>query len=500
MAGLRSRLTGAFGRLGTSLRRTCSPQALKSLFTTRSFTAGGYTALTSVVVIAIAIVVVLAVEALPTAYTNIDISEAQTTTISEETEEYLSQLEDDITIYLIATEGDEDEYIQVLLERYAAASDHVVIEQRDPELYPGFTSQYTSDSLSDNSLIITCGDSSKVLDYYDIYTLNTATYSYEFSGESVITSAIKSLTGTEMPKIYLLTGHGEADLTETYSSFISSVEQANIEIEELNLLSEGSVPDDADAVIMYAPQSDLSDDETDALLEYIDSGGGFMLVTDYLRTDMPNVDTVMDSYGLEAVDGLVIEGDASRYVSGYPYYILPTIESSDITQNLYDSNSYILAGLAHGIQEIDEYRSTLVIYPLLSTSTSTYVKADPANAETLEQEDDDVAGSVMLGAAVTEEVDDDTESRVVWISSTYFLDESLDLTVGGSNSEFMLSAVAWAAGSDVDTSSISGKDLGITTIVMDSATSTMLSVIVVGVIPLALLAAGFIVWRSRRVK
>ena len=500
MAHLTSRLKESIGRRTKSLRHTLSLQNLKALFTARSFTAGGYTAISSVAVIAIAIVVVLAVEALPTAYTNIDISEAQTTTISEETEEYLSELEDDITIYLIATEGEEDEYIQVLLERYAAASDHITVEQRDPDLYPGFTSQYTSESLSDNSLIIVCGDSFKVLDYYDIYTLNSATYSYEFSGESVITSAIKALTGAEMPKIYLLTGHGETDLTESYSSFISSVEQANIEVEELNLLSEGSVPEDADAVIMYAPQSDLSDDETEALLEYIESGGGFMLVTDYLRSDMPNVDTVMDSYGLEAVDGLVIEGDASCYISGYPYYILPTIESSDITQDLYDSNSYILAALAHGIQEIDEYRSTLTITPLLSTSSSAYVKADPANAETLEQEDGDTSGSFMLGAAVTEEVDDDAESRVVWISSTYFLDENLDLTVGGSNSEFMLSAVAWTAGSDTDTSSISSKDLGITTILMDSATSTTLSVIVVGVIPLALLAAGFIIWRSRRVR
>ncbi len=489
-----SKRPSVFALLAATLRRTFSPKNLKTLFTTRSFTAGGYTALSSVAVIAIAAIVVLAVEALPTSYTSIDISEAQTTSISEETEEYLAELEQDVTIYLIATEGAEDDYLQVLLERYAAASSYITVEQRDPGLYPGFVSQYTSESLSENSLIIVSDDSSKVLDYYDIYTLSSTTYSYEFSGESAITSAIKALTGAEMPTIYLLTGHGESDLP---TSFATTVSQASIETIELNLLTEGSVPEDADAVVMYNPQSDLSEDEAAALLEYIEAGGGFMLITDYLRSDMPNLDTVMDSYGLEAQDGLVLEGDASSYVSGFPYYLLPTIAESDITQDLYESGSYILAPLAHGIATIESYRSSLTITTLLSTSDSAYL-VDSATMEELE--DEDAYGSTMLGVVVTETVGDDAQSRVVWISSAEILNDSVDQLVGGSNSSFMLSALSWAANADDAVSSLSGKDLGISTIVMDSSTATALSVIVVGVIPVALLAIGFFIWRSRRVR
>lgn len=492
-----SRIKERAARPFARARHTFTKENLRALFTARSFTAGSYTAATSLIVIAIAVVAVMAVEALPATYTNIDISQGQTTSISEETQEYLAGLEQDVTIYLVATEGEEDEYLQVLLDKVSAASSHITVEQKDPALYPGFTSQYTSEEVSDNSLIITCGESSKVLDYYNIYTLNSATYSYEFGGEASVISAIKSLTGAEMPKVYTLTGHGESELP---SSTQSDVELANIESEELNLLSEGSVPEDADAVIMYAPQSDLSDDELDALLEYIQNGGSFMLITDYLRADMPNIDTVMDGYGLQAVDGLVVEGDGSYALSGYPYYLLPTIESSDITDDLTGASSFVLFPLAHGIQEIDEYRSTLTITPLLSTSDDAYVKADPANAQTLDQEEGDTQGSVMLGAAVTEEVDDETESRVIWLSSTTFTDEQIDLRVGGTNSQLMLNAISWLSGADSDSSSITSKDLGTTTITMDSSTSTMLSVLVVGIIPLVMLAAGFKVWRSRRSK
>ena len=498
MAGRISGLVSRANRLQNAFRHTFSRQHLKSLFTARTFTAGGYTAVSCLVVLAIAVVVVLAVEALPASYTSIDISQSQTTSISDETKDYLADLDDDVTIYLIATEGEEDEYIQVLLEKYEAANSHVAIEQKDPALYPGFTSQYTSDDLNENSLIVECGDSFKVLDYYDIYTLNSATYSYEFGGEASITSAIKAVTGADAPVIYTLAGHGESELP---ADIESDIELANMQTAELNLLSEGSVPDDADAVIMYAPQTDISDDEKEALLEYIQGGGSFMLVTDYLRADMPNVDDLMDSYGLEAVDGLVVEGNMSYALSGYPYYLLPTIGSSEVTEDLSGANAYVLFPLAHGIKEIDEYRSTLSIDPLLSTSENAYVKADPENAQTLNQEDGDETGLFMLGAAITEDVEGDgneeLQSRVIWLSSTTFLDSQIDMRVGGSNSSLMLSSVSWLAGVE-DSTAISSKDMGSTSITLDSSTAATLSFVVVAVIPLVFLAIGFKVWRSRR--
>lgn len=417
MAGRVSRIGAAVKRIASGMRESLSRENLKRLFTARSFTVGGYTAATCLAVLAIAIVAVMVVEALPATYTSIDISEDQTTSISDETREYLGGLEQDVTIYLIATEGEEDEYIQALLDKYADASDHVAVVQKDPALYPGFTSQYTSSELNDNSVIVESGDSYKVLDYCDIYTLNTATYSYEFGGEASITSAIKSVTGAETATVYVLSGHGESELPD---DVLSDIELASMQTAELNLLSEGNVPDDADAVIMYAPQSDLSDDEKDALLDYLQEGGSFMLITDYLSADMPNVDEVMDSYGLEAVDGLVVEGDSSYALSGYPYYLLPSIGSSDITADLSGGNTYVLFPLAHGIREIDEYRSSLEIEPLLTTSSDAYVKADPENVQTLEQEDGDESGQFMVGAAVSEDLGDDAETRVVWLGSTTF--------------------------------------------------------------------------------
>ena len=60
---------------------------------------------------------------------------------------------------------------------------------------PKFTSEYTDEEVSSNSLIIVCGDRSKVVDYNNIYesSIDYNTYSYTtsgFDGEGQITSAI----------------------------------------------------------------------------------------------------------------------------------------------------------------------------------------------------------------------------------------------------------------------------------------------------------------------
>lgn len=479
-----------------SARRSFSRENIKSLFTARSFTAGGYTAVSCVAVIAIAAAAVALVESLPSTWVKIDLSEDQSTSLSEETIDMIEGLQDEVTIYFVSEEGEEDEYVQLILDKYADSSDKLDVVQKDPVLYPTFTDQYTSSELEDGSLIITCSDEFEIVSYDDMYTLNTSTYSYDFNAEAAITGAINSLISDDLPTVYLLTGHGEADLP---SDITSDLEAVNIELAQLNLLSEGTVPEDADAVVMYAPTSDLSEEEESALLAYLEDGGSFLLMTDYDDSDLPRIANVMNAYGVEAVEGLVVEGDSGYYLSGYPYYLLPTIESHEATGDLSEANSYVLFPLAHGITALDQYRSTLVISPLLSTSSSAYVKADPETIETLQQESDDVSGETMLGVAVSEALDEG-ETRVVWFSSTAFLDSQIDMRVGGANSELFTSSLTWLCDAGDSVVSLASKSTGVTVLAVDASAASMLSVFLVGIVPLFFLVVGFRIWRTRRTR
>jgi hypothetical protein len=87
------------------------------------------------------------------------------------------------------------------------------------------------------------------------------------------------------------------------------------------------VPDDADCVFVYSPQSDISEDEKNILMEYLKAGGSMMLITDVSKsgTAFTNLDALMEYYGVTAVNGIVVEGDQDHYVYSRPYYLLPDL-------------------------------------------------------------------------------------------------------------------------------------------------------------------------------
>lgn len=155
---------------------------------------------------------------LPTKYTQIDVSSEKLYTIGSQTEVVVKNLESEVNIYYICQSGQEDDTLKKMLERYDDLSDKITVEEKDPVLYPNFTSQYTSDKVVDNSLIVVSGEKSKVISFDTIYEseMNYSTYAYDttgFDGEGQLTSAISYVTSDNLPILYTLEGHSEVELS-----------------------------------------------------------------------------------------------------------------------------------------------------------------------------------------------------------------------------------------------------------------------------------------------
>ena len=99
-----------------------------------------------------------------------------------------------------------------------------------------------------------------------------------------------------------------------------------------------------------------------------------------------------------------MEGDTGHYIMQRPYYIVPTIDSSDITSDIKSNNRYVLAPISQPVKTLSDYRDTLQISSLLSTSDEAYIKTDVQNMTTYEKEDSDEEGSFQVGVSVTEQV------------------------------------------------------------------------------------------------
>ena len=161
---------------------------------------GIYASAVTVLVVVLAVLLNLIVRAVPTKYTEFDLSEAGLYTLSDSSRDIAHALTQDVTIYYLAETGSEDAIITKLLDRYASESSHIKWETKDPAVYPTFAAQYGVQSAENGSLVLVSGEKSAVLaasdlydyDYSDYYT--TGSYSVTFGGENKLTAAIYRIT------------------------------------------------------------------------------------------------------------------------------------------------------------------------------------------------------------------------------------------------------------------------------------------------------------------
>ena len=288
----------------------------------RVFRSGVWSAAIASAVIVLAVLVNLIVRAIPSRYTEFDLSEAGLYTLSESSRQVADDLTQDVTIYYLAQTGNEDQIISKLLDKYAAQSSHITWELKDPAVYPTFAAQYGAQDLTSGGLILVCGEQSKVLDAAELYDYDYSDYAttgaanVTFDGESRITSAIYQLTSGESRHVYYTTNHGEQALTSTLTD---ALESQNLTVSALDLLSQ-TIPEDCDLLVINDPAQDFSGagslvDELGQLRSYLSNGGRMLLLTDsYYST--PNLDAVMAEFGLTRTEGLVVEGDTNHYLNG----------------------------------------------------------------------------------------------------------------------------------------------------------------------------------------
>ena len=461
---------------------------------------GSYTMVMSVIFIAVVIVINMIVSTIPSKYSEIDISSQKLYSIGDETKEMLKDLEKDVTIYQIAQSGSEDENIANLLKKYEDESKHIKVEQKDPVVNPKFVSQYTSDDLSANSLIVVCGDRNKVIDYNNMYetSIDYQTYSSQttgFDGEGQITSAIGYVTSENLPVLYTVEGHGEKDMD---SSIKEDIEKANMDIKSLNLLTEGSVPDDADCLFIDSPSTDFSSDEKDAIIEYLENGGKAMIFSDYTTEDMPNFDAILENYGVQRVDGVVFEGDNRHYAMQMPYYLVPTINSTDASSETASAGYYVLVPYAQGIKQLEDVRDTVKIESILTTSDQAYSKTD-LNSNTIEKEDGDVEGPFDLGVSITESLDDDKETQIVYYSTSNLMDSQTNQMVSGGNEKLIMESLKWMTDTEESASvSIPSKSLEVSYLTITDYDAAFWKICTIALIPGIFLVIGFVVWIKRR--
>lgn len=460
-----------------------------------AFRAGSYSLMVSALVLAILVVVNIFVSSLPSSMTKYDISATKLYSITSNTKVVVNALDQDVTIYWIVQSGQEDAVIENLLSKYEALSDHIKVEKRNPDVYPTFAQQYTSETVMNNSLVVECGDRSRYIGYDDIYLQETDMYSYSYStsfdGEGAITSAIDYVISDELPQLYVLEGHGEAELPSTFSE---QIEKDNMEVSSLSLLTADEVPEDAACLIIYAPQSDISEEELDMLSDYVSDGGKLLVMSGPVQDgSLSSLNSLLESYGVTVTDGIVVESDREHYAFQAPYILLPDMTSHAITDSLIEENYFVLMPISQGLTMED---SSGTVTSLLTTSAYSYSKADAYDLETYEKEGGDTDGPFALAVSI----EDSSGGGIVWFASSSFLEDMYNAFSSGANGDIAMNALSSLVG-ESEAMAIRSKSLNYNYLTISESTSSLLKATMIGIFPLVYFGIGvYVIVRRRRLQ
>lgn len=458
------------------------------------------------IVVALTVVVNLIASALPETYTQIDATSQKLYSITEDTEKYLDTLKDDVTLYVMVNKNSKDDNVDRTLQKYASASKHVKVKYVDPNVSPTFASKYTDSDVTSNSIIVVCGDRSKVIDYNsDIYEYSyDSSYNYSVTGydcEGQVTAAIQYVTSESTTNVYELTGHDESTLSGDFSEVF---QKRFMNVGSLSLLTVDAIPEDCQALFITAPQSDLSEDDLSKLSQYLGNGGKIYLSIDYSKwNDLTNFKKLLSDNNIETTESLLAETDRSYYYQS-PFYLLPNVENTEVSSSVVGMTQ-VFVPYSVGLTYTGEDDSNVTSF--MTTSDTTIAKAaaniaavqsqaDAANIASVQ--DGDTQGQYSLGMMVTNE----NGGELCVLGSAMMCTDSANQIVSGHNATLFNGIVNALVTTDDGNSDnavvIAAKDYTVSNLTV-SANAMLVYGILWGIfMPIALIIIGIIVWARRR--
>jgi ABC-2 type transport system permease protein len=251
------------------------------------------------------------------------------------------------------------------------------------------------------------------------------------------------------------------------------------------------IPEDASCLVIYSPASDISEEEKEMLSDYVENVGKLMVMAGPVEDgSLENLYSLLADYGVETVDGIVVEGDRNHYAFQAPYVLMPDVNSDEITDSLIDEHYYPILPISQALIVNGDNEN---VTALLTTSEDSFSKAAGYSLSTYEKEEDDTDGPFALAVSIT----CGNDGQIVWFSSSSFLDDTYNSYSSGANVDLGMNAMSSLIG-ESEAMAIRSKSLNYNYLTISASTSSLLKMLMIGVFPLAYLGIGIAVSLRRR--
>lgn len=497
---------------------------------------GGY----SIGIIAIALACLILVNILFSALGNrislkLDLSFSGENSISEENAEFIKSIEKPVSLTVCATEADySGGYMDMYAQQYLGVYDEggyysqtVRLINLYKELNQNISVDYLDLSSTAGSAIVSefpsifYGDiivrhtdnegnaTSKVVAFEDIYNYeDTSGYGYYYSItanrlESALSSAINSCLSGESKSAALIATYSDKDIFETM--FGSQLKLNGFEVTEIsnNIVTE--IPENTDQLYIIAPTKDMLPDELTVINNWLYNGGNrgrsLIFIPSTSVANLPNLVEFLKEWGVSYSDGILYETNSSNHYSGSPTTLVAFNNETEL-KIANESKSYILG---HNLPMTTAYETYSTKKTDIIVSTSDSVVAAPLGISNEWTPSADLTRQSYPNLIVTTDSDvigeDLKSSYVAAFSSFDFIYSQWAQYSQLGNIETALNTAVFAAGFATDSQLLFlDKTVAVESFAdkVSEAGAITIRIIFMILVPLALVAAGVIIWLRRR--
>lgn len=452
--------------------------------------------------------------------------------------------------------------ISETISKYQGYSDHISVTYfdttKDPDILSKYQDLYAGD-ISSNQIIVTSGDRIKVYSLTDMFEIDQDKYqSYYygyaslsdcitgFKGEQTLTTAIMNVTDSNPKSVAVITkSNGNYIFSATQANAYAVTAMENLlndngyDVKELDMVNDTLDAETYDIVVLPAPANDLTMDAIKKLQDFLQNDGNLgkqlIYVADYTQSVTPNLDAFLKDWNLQVDSSYVREDDNNRnqtvqiVASAGKGLIAPIVslgDSENYGGNLANSSLPIVAPLARPIQKLPSNNGR-VVYSLLQSSDTSYAypltqqaSSGEDTTESASEESQEATEATTTEGAATTSFDTDSavrgantvmalsqsqqstgseliESDVIVLGSMAMMDYYLTQDSSYNNAEYFVGVLNSVCGKE-DSIVIASKDMTATSISATQTQLVTLRTIVVFLIPLAVAAAGIVVFLRRR--
>ncbi len=438
---------------------------------------------------------------------DIDCTTKKLYSLSDESKNKLKDLDKDVTIELINMGS--YNYVSEYANKYAAINSKVTVETIDDlSSRVDLQTKYSLESTG-NLIVVKSGEKEKTISVSDLYTYDYSTGKQIDKTEEAITNAIVEVTVEQKPHVYILSGKTYYDTEKALSTIVSDLKDESNDVDYLDILKQGDVPTDCSCLVITTLSQDLTEAESDKILEYINNGGKILMLTsqNMLNFETPNFNKILEQYGISIEYGALIEQDSGKMLQNAPNTIIEDVSASFM--NKLDMKIKMCAINAGKINfaDSDKLKELGVTYETIASTSDTAFVRTNFNAKSLSKTDEDKdEGSAVIGAYAEKKISDDKTSKLIIYSNELF---ASDITVS-INTQYYTYASELYNNKDVVLNSLSHLTERDDTIVIRKTNEAekytvsdqedVIIKTIIFVVPLIIIFIGIVVWIFRRRK